>query len=384
MPHSRRIRIGYCIDSFGIGGTELNAVRTVEALDLNRFEITIFHLHEDGPLRARYEGLGVHLVHLPISRLYAPRTAIQGLRLARILRQRGIQVVHTHDVYTNIFAVPWARMLGGCRVIASRRWLDAVPRPGLMPLNRWSYRLATRVLANCAMVARFLAEDERVPPHKIIEIPNFLEERAFQRVDPAARTVQRRQWGIPEGAFVAGVVARLAPVKSHEMLLRAAQRLDDDVHVVLVGDGPARAALEALARELDIQPRVHFIGQLVSPINLHQFFDVSVLCSRTEGFPNSLIEALAAQCPVVATPVGGVTEIIVDDESGLLVPVDDLDALAARLQSLRRDPELRGRLAGTGLCRVRAKYHQSAVIAQLASLYRELAGNAAEREMVVR
>jgi len=84
MPHSRRIQIGYCIDSFGIGGTELNAVRTVEALDLKRFEITIFHLHEDGPLRARYEGLGVRLVHLPISRLYAPRTAIQGLRLARI------------------------------------------------------------------------------------------------------------------------------------------------------------------------------------------------------------------------------------------------------------------------------------------------------------
>jgi glycosyltransferase involved in cell wall biosynthesis len=383
MPLSRRIRIGYCIDSFGIGGTELNAVRTVEALDLNRFEITIFHLHEDGPLRARYEALGVHLVHLPISRLYAPRTAIQGLRLARILRKRGIQVVHTHDVYTNIFAVPWARMLGDCRVIASRRWLDDVPRAGLVPLNRWSYRLATRVLANSAMVARFLAEDERVPPHKIIEIPNFLEERAFQRVDPAARAVQRRQWGIPEGAFVAGVVARLAPVKNHEMLLRAAQRLDD-FHVVLVGDGPARAALEALARELGIQPRVHFIGQLVSPISLHQFFDVSVLCSRNEGFPNSLIEALAAQCPVVATPVGGVTEIIVDDESGLLVPVDDLDALAARLQSLRRDPALRGRLAGTGLGRVRAKYHQSAVIAQLASLYRELAGNAAEREMVDR
>jgi glycosyltransferase involved in cell wall biosynthesis len=384
MPNSRRIRIGYCIDSFGIGGTELNAVRTVEALDLNRFEITIFHLHEDGPLRPRYEALGVRLVHLPISRLYAPRTAIQGLRLARILRKRGIQVVHTHDVYTNIFAVPWARMLGGCRVIASRRWLDDVPRPGLVPLNRWSYRLATRVLANSAAVARLLVEEERVPSHKVIEIPNFLEERAFQRVDMPARAAQRRQWGIPEGAFVAGVVARLAPVKNHEMLLRAAQRLDEGVHVVLVGDGTARAALEALARDLGIQARVHFIGELVSPINLHQFFDVSVLCSRSEGFPNSLIEALAAQCPVVATPVGGVTEIIVDDESGFLVQVDDLDALVCRLQSLRWDPEPRNRVAGIGLGRVRAKYHQSVVIARLASLYRELAGNASERELVLR
>src|ERR1039458_6118890 len=144
MPRSLCTPIGYCIDSFGIGGTELNAVRTVEALDLNRFEITIFHLHEDGPLRPRYEALGVRLVHLPISRLYAPRTAIQVLRLALILRKRGIQVVHTHDVYTNIFAVPWARMLGGCRVIASRRWLDDVPRPGPAPLHTRSDRGATR------------------------------------------------------------------------------------------------------------------------------------------------------------------------------------------------------------------------------------------------
>ncbi len=242
MTHSLHIRIGYCIDSFDIGGTELNALRTVEALDLSQFEITVFHLHEDGPLRSRYEALGVRLVHLPISQLYSPRTAIQGLRFARILREREIKVVHTHDLYTNIFAVPWARMLGGCRALASRRWLDDVPRSGLVPLNRWSYRLATRVLANSAIVAQFLANDERIPLHKIIEIPNFLEERAFYRLSSEARAAQRRLWGIAEGAFVAGTVARLAPVKNHELLIRAAHRLGNNFHVVLVGDGQPREA----------------------------------------------------------------------------------------------------------------------------------------------
>lgn len=373
MAISHRIRLGYCIDSFAIGGTELNALRTVESLDLDRFQVTVFHFHADGPLRSRYESLDVDLVHLPISSLYTPRTVIQGMRLACLLRRRAIQVVHTHDLYTNIVAIPWARLSGGCRVIASRRWLLAVPRPGLVPLNRLSYRLATCVLANSAMVAKFLMEKDRVPLHKIIEIPNFVEARAFHRVGPDEHAARRREWGIPDGAFVAGMVARLVPVKNQEMLLRAAQVLDADFHVVLIGDGPILPALQALAHSLGIHARVHFIGQSLSTINLHQYFDASVVCSRSEGFPNSLIEALAAQCPVVATPVGGVTEIIVDNESGFLVPFDDSDALADCLDALRKTPELGSRVAKTGLLRVREKYRQTVVIGQLTELYQKLA-----------
>ena len=152
MTLPRAIRVGYCIDTLDIGGTELNAVRTLEALDRQRFAVTVFHIHASGPLRARYEALGVPLVHVPIGRVYAPRTARQGARFLRLLRREGIEVVHTHDLYTNIFAAPWAR-LAGCRVIASRRWLDAAPRAGLRPLNRWSYRFAHRVISNSALAS---------------------------------------------------------------------------------------------------------------------------------------------------------------------------------------------------------------------------------------
>src|SRR5215470_5380116 len=178
---SRAIRVAYCIDSFDIGGTELNAVRTLEALDRHRFQVTVFHLHETGPLRARYEALGLQLIHLPIGRLYSPRTAAQGVRFRRLLRREGIEVVLTHDLYTNIFAAPWAR-LAGCRVIASRRWLDSTPRAGLVPLNRWSYRYAHRVIANSALGVKLLRDKERVPAERVLELPNFLEERSFSRV----------------------------------------------------------------------------------------------------------------------------------------------------------------------------------------------------------
>lgn len=373
------MRVGYCIDSFDVGGTELNAVRTLEAIDRHSFAVTVFHFHATGALRARYEALGVPLIRLPIGPLYSPRTGWQGIRFLRLLRRERIEVVHTHDLYTNIFAAPWAR-LAGCRVIASRRFLDAAPRRGLLPLNRLSYRFAHRVISNSASAARWLADEEGVPTRRILELPNFLDERAFRRVAEDVRSARRRSWGVPPEAFVVGTVARLAPVKNHAMLLRALARLPADVHAVLVGAGPSRSALEDLARSLQIAPRVHFTGELIETANLHQFFDASVLCSRSEGFPNSVLEALAAACPVVATPVGGVPEVIEDRRTGLLVPVDETETLAERLAELRRDVQLRRRLGEEGSARVRIKYHQSVVIAQLESLYLSLAGPAGRKD----
>jgi glycosyltransferase involved in cell wall biosynthesis len=268
-------------------------------------------------------------------------------------------------------------------VIASRRWLDAIPRAGLVPLNRWSYRCAHRVVVNSSVVARLMIDTERVPAARVLELPNFLEEHAFNHVPLEARSARRRSWGVPQGAFVIGTVARLAPVKNHALVLRALQRLDEDVHLVLIGEGPSRRALEELAKELHVERRVHFTGQLVETDNLHQFFEVSVLCSRSEGFPNAVIEALAAGCPVVATPVGGVPDVIVERQTGLLVPLDQPDALAACVQELRRDVALRKRLSEAGLARARGKYHQTLVIAQLEALYQGLAREGSKRAAVL-
>jgi glycosyltransferase involved in cell wall biosynthesis len=377
---SRATRVAYCIDSLDIGGTELNAVRTLEALDRQRFQVTVFHFHETGPLRARYQALGVELVHLPIGPLYSLRTFLEGLRFVGLLRRGGFELVHTHDLYGNIFAAPWAR-LAGCRIIASRRWLDAAPRRGLLSLNRWSYRFAHRVVANSALTARLLVEAERIPAVRVVELPNFVDERAFSHVEAEVRSARRRSWGVPQEAFLVGTVARLAPVKNHAMLLRALSRLSEDVHLVIIGEGPAREAIESLVRELDLGSRVHFTGQLLEATNLHQFFDVSAHCSRSEGFPNSIMEALAAGCPVIATPVGGIPEVIVDRETGLLVPVDDSETFAAHVRELRRDPSLCRRLSEAGVACVRARYRQSVIIGQLARLYEELAFHGSRRGM---
>ena len=373
MSPSRRIRIAYCIDSFDIGGTELNAVRTAEALDPERFELCVAHLHADGPLRIRYEKLGVRMMHFPIPNLYSLKTVRQGICFVRFLRDWGADITHTHDLYTNIFAVPWARSFSKCQVIASRRWWYDAPRPGLIPLNRWANRLSHRILANSGEVAKLLAREEGVPLDKIVEIPNFLAKTAFDRLDEASRIAQRQAWGVPDDAFAIGIVARLAPVKNHDLLLRALQQLGPQFHLVLVGDGPSRSELVQLARQLNIENRVHFAGEVISPLNMHQFFDASVLCSLNEGFPNSVIEALAASRPVVATSVGGVPDVVADDVTGILIPLGDPTLLAGALRMLEADPLLRIRLGEAGLEAVRLKFHQEIVIGKFSALYETLA-----------
>jgi glycosyltransferase involved in cell wall biosynthesis len=373
MASPRRIRVAYCLDSFAIGGTELNAVRTAEALDRDRIELCVLHLQTHGPLRSRYERLGVRMTHVPIPNLYSLRTALQGMRLAGLLRRWRVDVVHSHDIYSNIFVVPWARIFSRCSIIASRRWWHDVPRPALAKVNRWSSLLAHRVLANSSGVAELVAREDGVPQRKIVEIPNFLAENAFEAVDEALRIAQRRAWGLPDGAFAIGIVARLSPVKNHVLLLRAVARLDKRFHLVVIGDGPSRAELEDLARQLRIESRVHFAGEMVSPHNLHQFLDVSVLVSLNEGFPNSVIEAMAAGRPVVVTPVGGVTDAVTHGATGIIVAVDDPAPLVDALQMLEADSLLRTRLGEAGRETVRVKFPQEAVIGKLTALYEMLA-----------
>jgi glycosyltransferase involved in cell wall biosynthesis len=372
-----RIRVAYCIDSFVVGGTELNAVRTAEAINTDVIEMRVFHLAADGPLRARYEALNLPLSHVPISNLYSPRTAFQGWHFARALRDWGADVVHTHDLYTNIFFAPWARIAGRCQVLASRRWWFDAPRPGLVTLNRLCNRFANRLLANSPGVARLLVDEEGVAEKKVVLIPNFLDPRAFDRLSSERVGQQRSDWGIPPGAFVLGTVARLAPVKNHILLLNAMALLPADIRLVLIGDGPSRDSLKRAAAAQGVLDRVHFAGELVTPVNLHQFFDVSILCSLSEGFPNSIIEAMAAARPVIATPVGGVLDVVEEGVTGLLSPSNDAAAMAGAIARLRADPAFRRRLGEVGRVFVSSRYAQDHVIGMLMATYRSMSGGRA-------
>jgi glycosyltransferase involved in cell wall biosynthesis len=374
------IRVVYCIDTMLIGGTELNAVRTAERLDPRRFSISVVCIRANGPLLSRYEDAGIPVHPLPMSSLLGPRAAQQALRLIRLFRSERTDVVHSHDAYTSVFGTMCARMAGVRGVIASRRsWHSPHLQGRILRANRVAYRFADRVVANSPSVSRLVECEAGVPASRIVTIPNFLDPRSFEPMADDARVRLLDEMGVPPGAFVVGIVARLSAVKDHASLLRAIAEVlpaIPELHCVLVGGGAERERLQSLARELEIADRVHLAGERPQLPNLHGLFDISVLCSTSEAFPNSVLEAMAASRPVVATNVGGTPDAVREGTTGFLVPPSDPSRLASAIKRLYDEPALRERLGRAGCAAARSGYSASAVIEQVEALYTELAGRA--------
>lgn len=381
-PTSAPIRIAYCVTLMDIGGTELNAVRTAERLDHDRFDVTVASLVNIGPLLERYAGAGIPVERFPITSLYNRTALREGMRLYRFLVAKRIEILHCHDLYSNVFAVPWARLARVPLVIASRRWIHPASDRRLELANRIAYRLAHRVLGNSPAVAELLRDGDGVAERRILCVPNFVEERAYESPSASARSSFRKELGIPPTAEIVGCIARLVDVKDHSTLLRAVGLLAarrPALHVVLIGDGPCRHGLERLAGELGISARTHFAGMRPNLPNLHHFFDVSALASLNEGFPNSLVEAMAAARPVVATNVGGNSDAV-RPSTGMLVPPSDSNAFARALERMLADDDMRRRMGAAALRIARAEYHVDAVMSGLEATYVRLLERRSGRE----
>jgi glycosyltransferase involved in cell wall biosynthesis len=372
MP-PRAIRVAYVVDSFQVGGTELNAIRTLEGLVGRNFDFEVIHLRDEGPLKARYVALGVPMHHVPISGLASVKTARQAFALAGILRSRRVDVVHTHDVYTNVFGAPTSKLLGGASVIASRRWWFEVPRPGLNALNRWCYRFADKVLANSPSIAQMLTEDERVPPHKVFVVPNFIDEIDVRTPTEDERRAKLASWCVPPGAFVIGMVGRLTRAKNYALAIEAIAKLPSEVHLVIAGDGDLRKEIAGLVGRLGLRDRVHLLGEAERASELQGFYDISLLTSKTEGFPNVLLEAMQARRAVIATAVGGVPDVVTDGETGLLIREGDGEALVVAVMALRDDPVLRERLGCEARLAVVQRFGRNSALGALGDAYTELA-----------
>jgi glycosyltransferase involved in cell wall biosynthesis len=369
----RPLRVVFCLDSLVNGGTELNAVRLAERLDRARIDLSLVTFRTDGPLRTRYERAGIPIVPFPLPSFYTPGAARQLVRLVRYLRSERVDVLHSHDMYSSIFATVAGRLARTPVTIVSRRWWGFDRRDHAIA-NAIAYRLATCVLANGERVAGQL-EREGIPRRKVAVVPNFVDDAAFEPASSEAIRRTRAELGVPEGAVVVGIVASLTPVKDHPTLLRAVAQLratHPELHVVLIGEGYDRETLERLVSDLGIASAVHFAGFRVNGGNLHATFDISALCSVSEGFPNSIVEAMAAGKPVVCTDVGSCREAVVDWVTGFVVPPARPDAFAAALQRLIADPALRARMGEAGRARARERHQARQVLDSVETLYREL------------
>jgi len=370
-----RIKVVFVIDNMRLGGTELNAVRTAERLDRERFDLRVVCLGEDGPLTERYRAMGVPVENMPIHSFYGSSMVRSGRKFVSMLRRERIDIVHAHDVYSNIFSAVWTRMGGIPVLITSRRWWNSLPNWKLKFGSRFAVARSTAVLANSNSVATQVISEAAAAKGKVWTITNFVEPHAFGAPDDEERQRLRAGWNAPDDAVVIGCVARFDPIKDHAGLIRAFAILhaqQPHTYLVLMGDGQTRPTAEALVNELGLSTCVHFTGEQHTRTNLHRGLDISVLSSLSEGFPNSLVEAMAAGNPVVATAVGGSVDAVVEEQTGLLVPSGEPDALAKALFRLTESAGTRVAFGRAGERRALEVFDASIVVSSLEHMYLQL------------
>lgn len=364
------------IGSFHTGGSERQAVQLTRLLhESGRYRVHVATLDGTGALRPEVERLGLgEIPAYPLTSFYDRHAVEQARRFAAHLRKLKIDVVHTHDFYTNIFGMAAATLARVPVRIASRR--ESAMRTAVQRyVERCAYRLADAVVANCEEVRGQLIR-EGVRAGKVVTVYNGLE---MERVRPRPglrRAEALAAFNLPHGRRLVTIVAnmRLA-MKDHPTFLRAAQRVRaavPDAAFVLAGEGELTEGLRALAAQLGLQHDAFFIGRCDNVAELLAVSDICVLSSQSEGFSNSILEYMAAARPVVVTNVGGAREAVAHGESGYLAPAGDDEAMATHIVSLLHDPE-RARLMGErGRRIIEQKFSSAAQLERTRDLYERL------------
>jgi glycosyltransferase involved in cell wall biosynthesis len=370
----RRIRVVQVAGNSEGGGTQI-AVQAMAHLDRGRFEVTLV-APDSSRLAAACADAGARFHPLPLMHSRIGRDVRRQLRA--FFAEGQPDVVHAHGTRAAWFAT---RALPASRrappFIYSEHLFACDAREGLAQLpwrmiERSLCRRATCVTTSCKRNARRALAYRWVRPEHL-RLEHYGIDVAAVRAQ-AAQATTRDALGLPPGACVVGTVGRLIPQKGVGYLLSAVPeilRARPDTHLIVVGDGELRGALEAHCRALAVADRVHFLGASERPWRLLASCDVIALPSLFEGLPLTALEALAVGRPVVATDVGGVAEVVVPHRTGQLVPSRDPAALAqAIIWMLEHQDERHAMSNAAG--EVVASYDQDETIAAFARIYEEL------------
>jgi glycosyltransferase involved in cell wall biosynthesis len=312
------------------------------------------------------------------------RDARAVLRLAELIRQERPTILHTHTAKAGAVGRVAALLAGRARppiVVHTfhghvlRGYFNSFVTFGFRMLERQLARMTTKLVAVSPEVRDDLVRLRVAPASKfaVIRLGIDLDQRVGGDVDGRAET--RRMLGLSGDPFVVGWVGRMTTVKRTDLVVRVFRALVDrgvDARLLLIGDGPDRDALERLAHDVGVIKRCLFLGYQEEVARFYDAMDVLLLPSVNEGTPVSVIEALAAQRPAVATRVGGTPDVVRDGVDGFLVDSAEPGELADRLAELARDPSRRAEMGAAGRARVLERYAVDRLVDDVDRLYREL------------
>jgi len=357
-----RVGIFLLVNSLETGGSERQFAELARCLDRAFFAVHLGCLLNRGTFLdaqgMQHFGLG--------GSLYRWQSMKSRYRMARYMRNANVAIAHAIDFYANLMLIPAARLARIPVVIGSQRQLGDLLTPWKYRVQRQMFRWCDCVVSNSRVVRDRLVRDG-LPEKKVVVIPNGLPQEAFAKTLPAMPRTP--------GLLRVGMIARMnSRAKNHAVFLAAAARvlaLLDNVEFVLVGDGPLRSELEATADRLGLSGRVKFLGDRRDITAVLASLDISVLPSISESLSNAILESMAAGIPVVATRVGGNSELVTE-RTGLLVAPNDIEELTHGIRRLLCDPILRQQFGGEAHLVAQSNFTSERMRQRHEELYREL------------
>lgn len=323
------------IDSLQTGGSERQFAALSRSIDEKSLRLHLGCIQAKGAFLDELKNVQQFPLGGSLYGLQAARTL---LHLRSYLRQQNIAIAHAFDFYTNVVLVPAARLARVPVIVGSQRQLGDLLTPTQFRVQMTMFHWCDAVVCNSQAAANGLV-DRGLPECKITVIWNGLPEAAFADTAPALPRVS--------GSLRVGMIARMnTPAKNHSLFLRTAARLSlefPQTEFVIAGDGPLRKDLEAEAAQLALGDRVRFLGDRRDISAILASLDLTVLPSVSESLSNAILESMAAGIPVVASRVGGNSELLSEDR-GMLVPVGDEIGLSAALARLLQDVDLRRKM----------------------------------------
>jgi L-malate glycosyltransferase len=350
--------------SLGVGGSERQLAEVAKALDRSLFEPHVGCFHAEGIRADELRARGIPILELPVTS-FASFSAIRGAaQLVSYIYRHRIRLVHTFDVPLNIFGVPVARAALRTKVMSSQRAHRLLTPGAYHRLLRVTDHLVDGIVVNCEYMRRHLIDDEHVEPSLIHLCYNSLDTGVFHPGSPH-----------DDASPVIGVVCALRPEKGLHTLLDAFAKILPErpgATLLVVGSGPRLPDLQARAARLAITGSCQFVPTNDDVPKWMRSIDIFVLPSLSEALSNSLMEAMASGCCVVASNVGGNPELVGDSERGLLFEAGNADDLAVKLRSVLANRDLRYRFSSAAQQFIAENFSSASSISRMQKIYRTI------------
>ena len=370
LPH-----ILHCHSTFSAGGKERRAVKLMNAFG-RKLEHTVISAMPDQKgaralidkqVKAYFPTAFPSLTGLPTpGRLVGIAQALKGYDLILTYNWGAMDVVMAHTVFAEALNLP--------PLIHHEDGFNEDEAAQLKSKRNWYRRIALgrahSLVVPSTVLEQIAYEKWKRPQSRVVRIPNGIDTKAFARrpKTDAIRLVKR------EGEKWVGTLAGLRPVKQLPDLVEAIKDLPENWHLVIMGEGPEQQAIRDAAAAFEVDHRVHLPGAVEDPAQVIGMFDIFALSSKSEQFPLSVVEAMAAGLPVAAPDVGDVRAIVAKENGRYITPKGDIPALANALQELASDPEARAELGTANKARARAHFDEADMVKRYRELYSSAMG----------